>query len=222
MKKLQLLYYVLALTCLSLFCYQNILFFLEYRNYPTARSGAFEVRFLKNKKFLVHFVQDITNIEFPRLIMCHANGKGYNISNIEALGYKNQVSFLYGKADNASEYGWVANNMSAREIFQTIYAQPMIEDLIRNDSFLKLNGSIREQLKWIEVPMVHPEGRCLKLNWTKTNFTETTLILKFSNIKFAGALELSITDPYREYYKPDIFTFSGDKIKLDFREAGSF
>ena len=29
-------------------------------------------------------------------------------------------------------------------------------------------------------------------------------------------------DPYREYYKPDIFTFDGDKIRMDFNIAGQF
>ena len=27
-------------------------------------------------------------------------------------------------------------------------------------------------------------------------------------------------DPYREYYKPDIFTFGGDKVRMDFNIAG--
>ena len=28
-----------------------------------------------------------------------------------------------------------------------------------------------------------------------------------------------VVDPYREYYKPDIFTFGGDKVKMDFKDA---
>ena len=84
--------------------------------------------------------------------------------------------------------------------------------------------------------MVHPEGRCLRLEYGKTEYKETTLIMKFTNITFRGSLELSITgwseysslqfylsnnlDPYREYYKPDVFTFSGDKIIFDFNSAG--
>ena len=97
---------------------------------------------------------------------------------------------------------------------------------------------MRENLTWIEIPMVHPEGRCLKLNFTMTLFTETTIILKFHDIKdFNGSLEITITgwtvfkiwkhttiymflDPYREYYKPDIFTFGGDKVRMDFNIAG--
>ena len=31
---------------------------------------------------------------------------------------------------------------------------------------------------------------------------------------------VSTLDPYREYYRPDIFTFGGDKIKFDFPAAG--
>ena len=110
--------------------------------------------------------------------------------------------------------------MSVEDIFNQIYAKPLIENILSDESNMKLNGSIHEPLDWIEVPMVYPEGRCLKLNWTRTSFKQTTLILKFMNTSFQGALELSITDPYREYYKPDVFTFSGDRVKLDFNKAG--
>ena len=43
--------------------------------------------------------------------------------------------------------------------------------------------------------MVHPEGRCIQLNFTKTEYLETTLIFKFDNAKFnySGTLEMTIT-----------------------------
>ena len=57
------------------------------------------------------------------------------------------------------------------------------------------------------------------LNLTRTDYPETTLILKFKNTSFTGRLELSITDPHREYYRPDIFSFSGERIILDFSKG---
>ena len=45
MRKNKALRFIFFLICLSLFVYQNILFFLAYREYPTARSGAFKVLF---------------------------------------------------------------------------------------------------------------------------------------------------------------------------------
>ena len=56
--------------------------------------------------------------------------------------------------------------MTLEETFNYVYAHPPIERIVSNASFMKLNGSLREPLKWIEVPMVYPEGRCLKLNFT--------------------------------------------------------
>ena len=220
MKRLRLGYYGLALICLSLFSYQNLNFFLEFVKYPTTRSGAFKVKMYSVKAYLILITKDVTDIEFPRIILCHADGKGYNLSKIQSLGFKTQVNFLYAKSENASNFSWLGENMTIEETFKHVYAKPLIDSLISNNSFMKLNGTLREPLKWIEVPMVYPEGRCLKLNFTKTSFKETTLILKFEQTSFQGALELSITDPHREYYKPDVFTFTGDKIKLDFREAG--
>ena len=67
--------------------------------------------------------------------------------------------------------------------------------------------------------MVYPEGRCLVLNMTRTDHMETTLILKFENTSFRGKLELTITDPHREYYRPDIFSFSGERIIFDFSKG---
>ena len=65
--------------------------------------------------------------------------------------------------------------------------------MFRADSYLKLNGSIKETLRWIERPMNHPEGRCLQLNLTKAKYSETTLILKFRNSSHDGQLQLTIT-----------------------------
>ena len=42
MRKIKVLRFIFFLTCVSLFVYQNILFFLAYQEHPTARSGAFK------------------------------------------------------------------------------------------------------------------------------------------------------------------------------------
>ena len=126
--------------------------------------------------------------------MCHANGKGYNLQNLQNLGYQDQIDFLYGKSLDVSQYGWKSREKkTVEETFNFIYNKPLVEDIISSDSFMKVNGSIREPLKWVEVPMVHPEGRCLRLEYGKTEYKETTLIMKFTNITFRGSLELSIT-----------------------------
>ena len=178
----------------------------------------------------------MTEIEFPRIIVCHGDGQGYEKTKVEQFGYDNYVNLLYGKSSNISSYGWSLSN-STKALFEQLYSNPFIETIVRPDSYLKLNGSMRENLTWIEIPMVHPEGRCLKLDFRRTIYAETTIILKFHDIKnFNGSLEITITgrntfgikakmhvqcvvDPYREYYKPDIFTFGGDKVKMDFKDA---
>ena len=95
----------------------------------------------------------------------------------------------------------------------------MIEELLREDSHMKYDQTLRVGLDWFEKPMVYPEGRCLVLNMTRTDHSETTLILKFENTTFTGRLELTITDPHREYYRPDIFSFSGERIIFDFSKG---
>ena len=115
--------------------------------------------------------------------------------------------------------GWFYKNSTAKHIFEESYRKPRIEELFREDSFIKFDKTIRQPLDWLEKPMVYPEGRCLLLNFTKTNNLETTIILKFENTSFEGKLELTITDPHREYYRPDIFSFSGERIIFDFSQG---
>ena len=140
-------------------------------------------------------LQKLTEIEFPRIIICHGDGHGYIRTKVNQFGYDSYANFLYGKSTNVSSYGWVSSNyVTTKELFEQLYSKPFIETLIRPDSYIKFNGSIRENLTWIEIPMVYPEGRCLKLNFSKTVYTETALILKFHDIKnFNGSLEISIT-----------------------------
>ena len=137
----------------------------------------------------------MTEIEFPRIILCHGDGQGYNTTKVNQFGYKNYVNLLYGNSTNVSSYGWVSSKVPVKDMFEELYRKPNIETIINHQgSFMKLNGSIKENLSWIEVPMVHPEGRCLKLDFPMTMYTETTLILKFHDIKdFNGSLEITIT-----------------------------
>ena len=178
----------------------------------------------------------MTEFEFPRIIICHGDGHGYDRRKVSQFGYEDYSNLLYGRSANVSSYGWVPSNITTKALFEQLYSKPFIETIIRPDSFIKLNGSTSENLTWKEIPMMYPEGRCLKLNFTKTIYKETTIILKFQDIKnFNGSLEISITgrnafkiyvdnnfcvlDPYREYFKPDIFSFGGDKDKMDFQAA---
>ena len=137
----------------------------------------------------------MTEIEFPRIIICHGDGHGYDRTKVNQLGYDSYANFLYGKSTNVSSYGWVSSKyVTTKQFFEQLYSEPFIETIIRPDSYIKLNGSIRENLTWIEIPMVYPEGRCLKLNFTMTIYKETALVLKFRDIKdFNGSLEISIT-----------------------------
>ena len=140
----------------------------------------------------------MTEIEFPRITICHGDGHGYDKTKIYKFGYDGFDNLLYGKSSNISSYGygWVPSNVSTKDMFEQLYRKPFIETIIRPDSHINSNSnaSIQQNLTWIEIPMVYPEGRCLRLNFTKTIFTETKIIMKFNDIKdFHGSLEISIT-----------------------------
>ena len=89
------------------------------------------------------------------------------------MGYDSLFSFT-------TDFGWFGNNKSSVEdVFERSYKNPSILNLIRNDSFLKVNGKDRKQLIWKEKPMIYPEGKCLELDLHRAPSSETTLILKF-------------------------------------------
>ena len=164
--------------------------------------------------------QNIREIDFPRLSLCFADG-GYEEESLQRFNYAGIKDFVCGNSLGNDSDGWVQLNLNAtvKQIFEESYRKPRIEELFREDSHLKFDKTIRRSLDWIEKPMVYPEGRCLVLNLTRTDHLETTLILKFQNSSFTGKLELTITDPHREYYRPDIFSFSGERIIFDFSKG---
>ena len=141
--------------CNFLFCYEVYISFRKYFTYPTARSATTE---------------NLTEIVFPKIIIGHTSG--YDESILKSLGYDSLFSFT-------TDFGWIGNNKSSVEdVFERSYTTPSIQNLIRNDSFLKVNGKDRKQLIWKEKPMIYPEGKCLELDLNRAPSSETTPILK--------------------------------------------
>ena len=97
---------------------------------------------------------------------------------------------------NSVEQGWRGGKTTVKQLFDEIYAKPKMEDLLRKDSFLKLNGSLRADLAWSENPMNYEGGRCIQLDLPMAQYSQTTIILKFEeleNIGFEKKVELELT-----------------------------
>ena len=129
---------------------------------------------------------------FPRITFCHSDGRGYNYSKIWQLGYKDAKAFLIGK--NVHGNGWMVNDKTPKEVFETVYSEPRLEEVLRKDSWLKLNGSLYTSLDWRVKHMNYGVGRCLELNLTRTNYSETTIILKFNSFEnFTEGVKVDLT-----------------------------
>ena len=140
---------------------------------------------------------------FPRITFCHSDGRGYNYSRIGQLGYKDAKAFLIGR--NVHGNGWMVNDKTPEEVFETVYSEPKLEEVLRSDSWLKLKGSLYASLDWRVRHMNYGVGRCLELNLTRTNYSETTIILKFNsfeNFTEGVKVDLTITGEYKmvSYY----------------------
>ena len=98
---------------------------------------------------------------FPRVTFCHGEGRAYNHSSLEQLGYKDVPAFVSGRRSGPGQgNGWVTERRTAEEVFEAAYSQPQLETFLRNDSYLKLNGSRSSRgLGWLVSPMSYEGGR---------------------------------------------------------------
>ena len=113
---------------------------------------------------------------------------------MEQLGYKHLYAFIIGNKSQDGN-GWISKNKTREDLFEAIYTEPHLEDFIDNgETYLKQNGT-RSSLSWDVTPMTYPGGRCLTLNFSKTNFKDkATLVFNhFNKVNFTRNIELSIT-----------------------------
>ena len=141
---------------------------------------------------------------------------------MRAAGYRDLAAFTEGKLEDGRR-GWVGLQGDMRKTFLATYAEPPIRDLINiQESVDQQAGVDPPPLEWVERHMVYPQGRCLELVLPRASAPQTTLLIKFhSNLTFSGKLSVSLTDPNREYFRPDIFTSSGDRMEMEFSKGWS-
>lgn len=113
-------------------------------------------------------------------MLCH-NGDFWNRSAIEEVGYDNITNFFVGK--NKIQNGWKAGEDSVKHLFDKVYKKPNVKEFLREDSYLKVNGTLHIPLEWKERPMRYQGGQCFELKLSFTNFSMNTLILKFKDIE---------------------------------------
>ena len=118
---------------------------------------------------------------FPRITICQGDD-GWSQEDLATMGYKDIKNFVIG--NNSVERGWRAGQESVKELFDKVYSKPKIEDIILMD-ILKLNGTskLNQPLPWKESLMNYEGGRCLELDFPQTNFSLTTIIIKFKDIE---------------------------------------
>ena len=195
---------IIFILCNFLFLYETLQSLKNYLAFPTARSASTAI---------------LTNVGLPILTLCHDSG--YSEESLRRFGYDSLQSFTEGKVSNGTLFGWVGTgNESIKKVFEEAYITHDILELLRNDSYLKLNGMDMIPLRWKEKIMVYPEGKCYELDIDQASFSDIALILKFhESSTFLGKIQLIMGDPNRENYRPDILSSTGDKILIDFDKA---
>ena len=137
-------------------------------------------------------IQKISEVLFPDVRLCYGEGGGYNYSRLEQLGYKDLYHFIIGKKPQYGN-GWISPDKTPEDLFKAVYTEPQLETLIRNGWFQWDNNGAWNNISWHVSPMTYPGGRCLTLNYSKTNSSETILHLNFYKLNFIRNVELSIT-----------------------------
>ena len=195
--------FLIVVICNILFLYETLQSVKKYSKFETARSVS---------------VENLADVGLPVITLCHESG--YSHYSLKSLGYDSFQSFAEGKILNASQYGWVGTgNNSIKEVFEEAYISPNILKILRNDSYLKLNGKEIMKLNWKEKRMVYPEGKCFELDQDPGPSSDIALILKFQErFNFTGKIQLIMSDPNKGFYRPDILSSSGDKIEIIFHQ----
>jgi hypothetical protein len=190
--------------------YENI---MTYVSYPTAQG-------MSSKHLL--------DAGFPKIEICIS--PGFDLNYLENMGYRSLYNFAQGKGKLNDQlfYGWNGNiNIGLEQFFENAFMFKNFSSII-SSIYLKLdNKATRNLMKITERKFRYPDGKCfdIKMEIDADLYQQKVLDLQiFFNQLKEVEVNIKITDPNREYFMSDSFTFSGNEIKknLDPEHKTSF
>ena len=155
---------------------------------------------------------------FPKIEICVS--PGLDMEYLQQQGYTTLARFAEGRGRNneGELFGWNGNSsVGVEQFFENAYIVKNISTLLKEWNFYMDDKRKNRFVKILERKYKYPDGKCLDV-MIDTDHKEfhpmvVSLILLFNEIKNADTINIRITDPLREYFLTDIFSFSGKEIK---------
>ena len=156
--------------------------------------------------------------KFPKIEVCLT--PGLDLDYLQSIGYASLVDFANGegKHNGRAFYGWNGYETTGiKNVFENAFLFKNFRTAISEFHLFLGDENISEFVNIIERNFRFPDGKCFdfkinissKYDYSFGKVMDLELILEDRN----ATARVSITDPYREYFLSDVFTFSGKEIK---------
>ena len=197
------LFYLFFSLCLSLLVWESIQNVSKYLQHPTAQRLS---------------STNLAQGDFPKIEVCLT--PGFDLDYLKSNGYDTITNFAAGRMEHEGGvlYGWNGNK-SSKQFLEDSVTFKTWEDVIFKYILTLGNTNIGSSVKILERKYLFPNGKCfdlkIKLNKLDDDLSidkETVLTLIFKDQNDLE-IKVKISDPHREYFLSDDFTFYGQEVK---------
>jgi hypothetical protein len=195
---------ILICSCLFVFLtYKNLTTYLKY---PTAQTTS---------------EKTLSQVEFPTVEICV--NPGYDVDFLRSQGYEELWHYVNGWLGKDT-IGWAGNGtMTTKELIEKAYTWKNETDIVTHAGFhddAYYSNLTQPDYSLIlglqEEEMHYPEGKCFRVTGIKDKMKangNVEIDFEFRNVVERMEVSVFITDPHREYWKRDMFSYSGVPIK---------
>ena len=194
--------FFLIIFCSSLLVWQSYENIKTYLSHPTAQRMS---------------SQSLLNSGFPKIEICLT--PGFDLDFLNSIGYETLTDFAKGivKYEGQPSFGWIGNG--SNKIDQAFENASMLKNFRSITKSFALNHGDENETDSLEIKerkFRYPDGKCFDLNikLDASKDYEQNAELKITFQEYGNnTVNIKITDPNREYFLSDEFTFFGKDIK---------
>ena len=212
----QVFHFLLTFSCFSILVWQSWINIEAYLEYPTAQR--------------ISTKRDVGKNFFPKIEACLS--PGYDMDYLRSQGYSSLGKFVKGIGSYEGKifYGWNGHKgIGIDDLFESASLFKTFNSVVKMYELQLDNKNMTEAIQIRERKFRYPDGKCFDFKFRITSKDKhkvegrVAFLLKFHDLT-NSSIFLRITDPYREYFLSDVFTFSGSEIRksLDPDEGNIF
>ena len=154
---------------------------------------------------------------FPKIEICLNPGFDWDL--IKLFGYKSMGDFARGiKTLNGETFhGWHGNaSMSTEDFLENAFSFKHMKSVILEYGLFLGNENLTDAVKILEQKIQYPQGKCFDIRikmHSDTFITVDEVVELWLELKHEEQFEVKISDPFRNHFLSDEFSFFGKDIK---------